>query len=102
MSTLSNHMRAAGFSRVQYQNCSLPVGDWSRDEREKQIGRQNLGNFDKMLDSFGTWAFRERLGMTEEEVAALNNRAREEARNPRFKTYVPLTVAWARKPGATE
>ena len=99
MNTLADLLRAAGFSQVQYQNCSLPIGEWSRNEKEREIGRHNLTNFDKMLDSFGTWAFRERLGMTMEEVKVLNDRAREEARNLRYKTYIPMTVAWAKKPG---
>lgn len=98
MGSLADLMRTAGLCDVQYQNCSLPIGPWSRDEREKEIGRMNLANFDKMLDSYGTWPFIHRLGMTLEEVHSLNERARAEARNPRYKTYIPLTVAWARKP----
>lgn len=98
MSALADLMRGARMLDVQYQNCSLPIGPWSRDAREKEIGRQNLANFDKMLDSFGTWPFMSRLGMTIDEVKTLNDRARAEARNPRYKTYLPFTVAWARKP----
>lgn len=101
MSRLADLMRAARMVDVQYQNCSLPVGGWSRDEAEKEMGRLNLNNFDKMLDSLSTWAFRKRLGMTMEEVKALNDRARIEARNPRYKTYIPMTVAWGRKPGGS-
>lgn len=95
---LAELMRAAHMEDVHSQTCSLPVGGWSRDAREKEAGLKNLENFDQILDSLGTWPFRVRLGMTSQEVKSLNDRAREEARNPRFKIYMPLTVAWARKP----
>lgn len=51
---------------------------------------RNLENFDRLLDSFGLWPFTQRLGMTAEQVTALNCRARGEARDPRVKAYLPL------------
>jgi hypothetical protein len=98
MTKLKDLLEGAKLGPIYYRNCSVPIGGWSRDPREREIGLQNVRNVDRMLDSLGTWPFCNVLGMPLEEVVALNNRARQELRDTNLKLYLPMTLAYGQRP----
>jgi len=97
MTILKDMLERAGLGPVAYRNCSVPVGGWSRDPRERGIGLENIRNIDRMLESLGTWPFCSVLGMSMEEVVALNNRAKQELRDSSLKLYLPMTLCYGQK-----
>lgn len=97
MTVLRDMLERAGLRPVAYRNCSVPVGGWSRDPRERGIGLENIRNIDRMLESLGTWPFCSVLGMSMEEVVDLNNRAKQELRDSSLKLYLPMTLCYGQK-----
>ncbi|OCK86024.1 S-adenosyl-L-methionine-dependent methyltransferase [Lepidopterella palustris CBS 459.81] len=95
---LGQMMADAGLVDVRSIKYDLPIGPWSSDLRLQSIGEDNLENIGEMLDSHAIWPFTQRLGWTPEQVEALTDRARTEAGDMRFKLYIPVYVAWGRKP----
>ncbi|KAF2091998.1 S-adenosyl-L-methionine-dependent methyltransferase [Saccharata proteae CBS 121410] len=89
---LGQMMRNAGLVDVQEIAYRLPIGGWSTDPKMQYVGQQNLRNIGTMLDSLAIWPFTERMGWTKEQVAALSEKAREEAADPRLKLYIPMLV----------
>lgn len=62
------------------------------DATQRQIGLMNLTNVDEMLDSHALWPFTTHAGYSAEQVGWLTDEARQEARDPNLRLYIPLYV----------
>lgn len=91
-------LERARFQNIYSRNCSIPIGGWSTNAREREVGIQNRSNVEKMLDSLGTWPFCSVLGMSTEEVSQLNSRAKMELRDNTLKLYLPAMLAFGQRP----
>jgi len=98
MTTSKGMMERAGLSSIHYRNCSIPIGGWSRDAKEREIGTENVRNIERMLDSLGTWPFCHVLNMKLEDVVALCSRAKQELRDNNLKLYLPMTLCYGQRP----
>jgi len=91
-------MERARLCSIHYRNCSVPIGGWSRDAKEREIGLENVRNIERMLDSLGTYPFCHVLGMKLEDVVALCSRAKQELRDNNLKLYLPMTLCYGQRP----
>jgi hypothetical protein len=62
------------------------------DPTQQQIGNMNLTNIDEMLNSHALWPFTTHAGYSAEQVRWLTDEARQEARDPSLRLYIPLYV----------
>ncbi|KJZ72306.1 hypothetical protein HIM_08347 [Hirsutella minnesotensis 3608] len=65
-----------GFTRVEEKRFKLPVGDWPKDPRLKEIGAFLSVNISEGVEGFTAVLFRDVLGWSQEEVEVLNARVR--------------------------
>ncbi|KAF2805662.1 uncharacterized protein BDZ99DRAFT_540279 [Mytilinidion resinicola] len=79
-------MTNAGFSNVQGQTYSLPIGGWR--EGMERIGRDNLDNIEELLNSQAIWPFTQLLGWSKATFDAFTARAMVEARDATLKPYI--------------
>jgi len=93
----SDWMRDTGFVDIVEHKLILPVGTWSENPKEKELGALHLENW---LEGIGGMAPRilTRIGWEEEEVMVLLAHVRSELRNGRVKPYNVALNIWGRKP----
>jgi SAM-dependent methyltransferase len=89
---------SAGFLNVTEQKFKLPVGNWPRDSRLKEIGTLMSVNFIEGVEAFTAVLFKDVLGWKEEEVRTLNSGVRSEARNKNIHPIFDFLVITGQKP----
>ena len=96
-------MKKAGFVDIQSKTIKVPVGDWPKDDRLKEIGR--FTNLSILSDVEGHIAFMASLleGWTKEQVVLYCAQLRKElkAKN-RAHAYYLQRIVWGRKPADGE
>ncbi|KAH6897447.1 S-adenosyl-L-methionine-dependent methyltransferase [Thelonectria olida] len=91
-------MQAAGFVDMHSETIKVPVGDWPKEERQKEIGRFiQLG---VETDVEGHVSFMANLldGWTQEQVILYCAQLRREMRARKTHAYYKQRIVWARKP----
>ncbi|KAK0750830.1 S-adenosyl-L-methionine-dependent methyltransferase [Schizothecium vesticola] len=91
-------MEEAGFKGVQSRNTKVPVGEWPRDKRLKEIGYCNQLQLLSGLDGFGTYVLTNVLGWELAEAEALLARVKGALRNKSHHGYCVWGTAWVQKP----
>ncbi|KAF5027563.1 hypothetical protein F66182_305 [Fusarium sp. NRRL 66182] len=92
-------IEATGFTEVKHEVIKAYVCPWSPDRHEREIARWfNLG-LSHSFESLSLMPLVEKLGLTQEEVRELCERARRETCVLRYHTYLNFHVWTARKPG---
>lgn len=93
-------MKAAGFVDIQSNTIKVPVGEWSKDEKTKEIDRFiQLG---VATDVEGHVSFLANLleGWTQEQVMLYCAQLRREMKAKKTHAYYHQRIVWARKPEA--
>ncbi|KAG0134853.1 S-adenosyl-L-methionine-dependent methyltransferase [Tuber indicum] len=77
----------AGFTDLRERNMKVPIGPWSKDPKEKEVGKYNLLNLLEGMDGFTTALLTRHLGWKPIEVQAFYGGIRREATDPRIHSY---------------
>ncbi|KAH6995780.1 S-adenosyl-L-methionine-dependent methyltransferase [Ilyonectria sp. MPI-CAGE-AT-0026] len=91
-------LEAAGFIDIQSKTSKVPVGDWPKDEKLKEIGRFTQLSIE--TDVEGHISFMANLldGWTHEQVVLYCIQLRRELKNKKIHAYYHQRVVWGRKP----
>ncbi|KAM5357392.1 hypothetical protein ACJZ2D_016316 [Fusarium nematophilum] len=91
-------LKAAGFVDIQSKTIKVPVGDWPKDERQKEIGR--FTNLSVLSDVEGHITFMANLldGWTQEQIILYCAQLRREIKSRKTHAYYYQRVVWGRKP----
>ncbi|UPK91636.1 hypothetical protein LCI18_002571 [Fusarium solani-melongenae] len=98
--TMRKHMEEAGFVDVHEKNNQVPIGGWSSDPKQKQIGLYNLAFLDESLEGFALFMLKEIMGWEYIEIQLFVARMRKAMRNPKIRPYYIVPNVYARKPNA--
>ncbi|KAL7821797.1 S-adenosyl-L-methionine-dependent methyltransferase [Trichoderma gracile] len=97
-STLKEVFERVGFVDVQERIFKIPINEWPRDERLKEIGRMWGENFSQGLNGFSIQLMNRVFGRSPAEIELQLVKIREELSNPQIHAYMPVFVVWGRKP----
>lgn len=94
-------LEEAGFIDIQSKTYKVPVGDWPKDEKMKEIGRFTQLSIE--TDVEGHISFMANLldGWTHEQVVLYCIQLRRELKNKKIHAYYHQRVVWGRKPEVT-
>ncbi|KJZ74443.1 hypothetical protein HIM_06039 [Hirsutella minnesotensis 3608] len=87
-----------GFTRVEEKRFKLPVGNWPKDPRLKEIGAFLSINISEGVEGFTAVLFRDVLGWSQEEVEVLNARVRAVVRRRDIHTVYDFLEVTGMKP----
>ncbi|TWU79103.1 hypothetical protein ED733_008740 [Metarhizium rileyi] len=88
--------RDAGFTTIEQQVFKVPIGNWPKDQRSKEIGTMMGVSLSDGVDGMTAMLVRDVLGWPAEEVEVLNARVRSATRRDP-KLMVDYVVVWAQK-----
>lgn len=91
----------AGFGEIEQRRFKLPIGNWPKDPRLKEIGTLMHVNFYEGISAFTAVLFKDVLGWTREEVELFNASVRTACRERAAHRVHPMfdfLVVIARKP----
>lgn len=91
-------MEEAGFKNVQEKQIVVPINNWPKDPKLKQIGLWQHLNLRTGLQGFTVKLFVEYLGYSEEKVEEVLNQVRKDLQNRGIHAYLRLFVVWGQKP----
>ncbi|KAF4958164.1 hypothetical protein FSARC_11081 [Fusarium sarcochroum] len=91
-------MSKAGFVDVQQQVFKLPIGAWPRDPRLKELGKYQVIQELKLVDSYTPKLFEHALGWSPQDIQVLMAQVKQEMKDPAVHLYLPVYVTWGRKP----
>ncbi|KAL7927024.1 S-adenosyl-L-methionine-dependent methyltransferase [Trichoderma austrokoningii] len=97
-SDLKGIFERVGFVDVEQFVFRLPLNEWPRDERLKNLGWMWGQNFSQGLTGFSVQAMSRIYGRSQDEIELSLVRVREEILNPRVHAYMPIFVVYGRKP----
>lgn len=89
----------AGFVKVLEQQFPLPVGNWPKDKRLKEIGACLALSFHDGVPAFTEKPFKDVLGWRGEEVDVLNAQVRKAALDRSTHAFCEFVVVMGQKPG---
>ncbi|KAJ3539424.1 hypothetical protein NM208_g5498 [Fusarium decemcellulare] len=88
----------AGFTELKEERFKLPIGNWPRDPRLKEVGSLMGVNFYEGVAAFTAVLFTEVLGWSREEVEVFNASVREASRQRAVHPMFDFVVVTGRKP----
>ncbi|KAF4472885.1 methyltransferase, partial [Fusarium albosuccineum] len=94
-----NGMAAAGFVDIQEFNIKIPLGDWPKDHKLKEMGRFSRAALEQDTEGYVLY-MATMEGWTREEVTVYAARLRREMRNRKIHGYFRMKVVWGKKPDA--
>ena len=75
----------------------MPIGPWPKDIRLKEIGKYQIVQQLKAIDSYTPKLFEQALGWTAQEILVLMAKVKKELQDPSIHLYIPVVIAWGRK-----
>ena len=91
-------VRETGFERIEERRFKMPVGNWPKDPRLKEIGSFLSLNFTEGVEAFTAVVFKDILGWSETEVEILNAQVRAVAKSKDVHPIFDFLVVTAMKP----
>ncbi|KAL1967854.1 hypothetical protein VTN77DRAFT_2543 [Rasamsonia byssochlamydoides] len=95
---LKGWVEKAGFTRIEEQVFKLPIGTWPKDRRLKEMGAFMAVSFIEGVEGFTASPFLDILGWSKEDVAALNEKVREDVTRRDAHPIYNFYVVTAQKP----
>lgn len=80
-------IKAAGFDDVHYEMKKLPFGTWPADPKQKEIGAFFVLAAENAFEAYGLALLTRVLGMPVDDVEALVEGAKKEARSRKTHAY---------------
>ncbi|RSL49182.1 hypothetical protein CEP54_012556 [Fusarium duplospermum] len=90
-------MEAAGFVDIQEFNIKVPLGDWPKDPKLKEMGRFSRATLEQDTEGYVLYMATSE-GWSREEVSVYAARLRREMRNSKIHAYFRMKVVWGKKP----
>ncbi|OAA33473.1 TAM domain methyltransferase [Moelleriella libera RCEF 2490] len=87
----------SGFQNAKQTNFQVPVGNWPKDQRNKEIGNMMAMNFTEGVEAMTAVLVRDVLAWPAEEVEMLNARVRLAAKNKDLRLTFDYVVVTAQK-----
>ncbi|KAF2836014.1 S-adenosyl-L-methionine-dependent methyltransferase [Patellaria atrata CBS 101060] len=87
---LRGWLESANFAEVSATTYNLPIGGWHTDPKYREIGRLNVENMSKMIESLAIYPFTQFAQWPKDRVDSLIQAARMELNNASLKLYMPL------------
>ncbi|RFN46471.1 hypothetical protein FIE12Z_9306 [Fusarium flagelliforme] len=91
-------MEKAGFVDIHQEIRKVPIGPWPKDARLKEIGKYQVVQELKVIDSYTPKLFEHALGWTAQEIHVFMAKVKKELKDPSIHLYLPVVIAWGRKP----
>ncbi|KAH7123137.1 S-adenosyl-L-methionine-dependent methyltransferase [Dactylonectria macrodidyma] len=91
-------MRSVGFVDVRREVYKLPIGEWPKDPKLKEIGRFQSVQESRLIESYTPALFSRVLGWNAAEIQVFIAKVKEDLRDPSIHIYLPVYFVWARKP----
>ncbi|EFX00489.1 umta methyltransferase family protein [Grosmannia clavigera kw1407] len=76
----------------------IPIGAWPKDAHLKEIGRYQIVQEKKVIDSYTPGIFCNILGWTQDEIAVLIAKVKKDLETPENHLYLPVYFIWGKKP----
>ncbi|PTB69704.1 S-adenosyl-L-methionine-dependent methyltransferase [Trichoderma citrinoviride] len=95
---LKSMMERVGFVDIHQRIFKVPLNGWARDPALKEIGQLMETNMQMGLSAFSLGLFNQVYGRTPEEIEVSLVEVRREVSDPSIHAYLPIFVAWGRKP----
>jgi SAM-dependent methyltransferase len=91
-------VREAGFPGVLHKSTTrLPIGDWAKEQKWKEVGMFNRASLEKGLEGFASYICTNLLGWESAEVEILLMQVRQAIKNRRLQAYYPLETIYIQK-----
>lgn len=87
-----------GFERVKYDPVKIPVGSWSEDKAEKELGLYMAQHMLDGLEGVSLALFVRILGWSKKDMDTLLEGVRSEIRNRKYRIYTKYHVTYGKKP----
>ncbi|KAH6984008.1 S-adenosyl-L-methionine-dependent methyltransferase [Ilyonectria destructans] len=91
-------LKGAGFVDIQQEIHKIPIGEWPKDPKLKEIGRYQSVQELKFVDSYTPGVFGRILGWSEEEIQVFMAKVKNDLKDPSIHLYLPVYFIWGRKP----
>lgn len=95
---LEKGMEAAGFENMEVKKMKVPIGDWPKDEKQKEIGRFAQLSLESDTTGYVSFMANVLTGWGPSEVTVYCAQFRREIRSRRIHGYYNQRAVWARKP----
>jgi SAM-dependent methyltransferase len=95
---LEGWVRDAGFENVHHRLLPIPVGQWPKDKKLKEIGALDLIQFLDGAEAMTLRVLTTVLGWSSEEAQVLLVDVRKDLKNPKLQAQHNFHVVWAQKP----
>ncbi|KAH7310828.1 S-adenosyl-L-methionine-dependent methyltransferase [Stachybotrys elegans] len=92
-------MEEAGFVDIQEFDMKVPVGDWPKDPKLREIGRFARATLEQDVEGYVLY-MATMQGWSKEEVTLYAAHFRRELRNTAIHGYFHMKVVWGKKPDA--
>ncbi|OCK77679.1 S-adenosyl-L-methionine-dependent methyltransferase [Lepidopterella palustris CBS 459.81] len=95
---LEGWVKDAGFENVHHRLLPIPVGQWPKDKKLKEIGALDLVQFLDGLEGITLRVFTIARGWSAEEIQVFLADVRKDLKNPRLQAQHNFHVVYAQKP----
>ncbi|KAF5009433.1 hypothetical protein FDECE_4365 [Fusarium decemcellulare] len=92
-------MEDAGFEDVQQEVYKVPIGQWPKDPKLKEIGKFQSVQESQVITSYTPGVFSRVLGWSDDEIKVFMAKVQKDISDPAIHLYLPLYFIWGRKPG---
>ncbi|KAJ4251467.1 hypothetical protein NW762_011452 [Fusarium torreyae] len=90
--------QAAGFTQINFQTHKIPVGQWPKDKKKKELGAFVGLSFSQGLDGFVKLPLCDILGWSSEEMYLFAAEMRKVIMNPKTQTVGTVYSVYGQKP----
>ncbi|KAL2132746.1 hypothetical protein VTI74DRAFT_3429 [Chaetomium olivicolor] len=94
-------MEAAGFTDIQVKEIKVPLGEWPKDPRLKEVGYIAKECIEADVEGYMLYMCQSVLGWTREDCLVFCAHLRRDIRNPNLHPYFVRRIVYARKPEQT-
>ncbi|KAJ4244203.1 hypothetical protein NW762_014584 [Fusarium torreyae] len=91
-------LEAAGFVDVHEDIRKVPIGTWPKDPKLKEIGKFQVIQQLKAVDSYTLQIFSSVLGWSQDEIQVFMAKVKSELKDPTIHLYIAGHFVWGRKP----
>ncbi|KAF4829928.1 Secondary metabolism regulator LAE1 [Colletotrichum siamense] len=95
---IRKNLEAAGFVDIVEKTWPIPIGNWARDPKLKEVGFCHLEFLDQSLEGFGTFLLKEIMGWEYAEILVFMSEMRRELKNAKIQPKIDIHLVYARKP----
>ena len=98
MSFIRSYPRDYRYSNKLMARQQVPIGEWPKDPKSKDIGRYERLHMIDAVEPFSLALFTRELGWSLEEIQVLVGHVREDFANPKNHLYSYFHFVYGRKP----